>query len=338
MRRTLGTGGSASMAALALLIILASAAAGGIMILQAALVSEKRCVEREDLRLQLEKEAQRAIKALCKDKSPRADSPLDSVWEEIRTPGMEGMSVTLKDVSSALNPNWAQKNVFIKTGLKNLLRSEKSAEEMQQRRVDKGFSLDIDAAFGDLINEGAVGKHFTAYGYANLNVTDEFALRRLYAERTGDEAGANVFHARVQQLLMEKKILKPKDVKEFLGSAYDGLYPVMNAEPVYNVHFASELLITELLSYPGLKVPQPKEAARIILDSRGGAELTREDLNKIIGAPEESRIYQYLGVTTWFWSIAVSAQGGSLEVVAARLPFEEDEASRFVITEERYSP
>ncbi len=332
--------GSATVAALVLLILLASMAGGGVLIIRGALLRENRSVAGYDLRRALEKEGMRIVAALGEDPTPKADSPHDPVWSALTSPEMPEVTVALQDVSSALNPNWVQKNVFTRTGLKTLLKDSGSADVLQQRRADQGFFTDIKAAYGDLFAEGALEKYFTPYGYPNINVTDEFALRKLFALRTGDEAAADVFHSRIQGLLMEQRILMPDQLRTFLGLDYDTLYPVMNVEPCMNAHFVDHRILEELLAYPDLKVPRPQAAAQAILDMRSGAEMTSQDLRRMIAAPETSRIYQYLGVTTWFWKISVTHPSASLRLIVARVPGapgSPDDPPRFTIVEERYS-
>jgi hypothetical protein len=329
--------GSATIAALVLLVLLAAVAGGGVLIVSASLSRERHSVDAYALRQALEKEGERVAALLAEDPTPGADSPQDPVWDGLASPGLEGAADTLQDVSSAVNPNWVQKNLFTKTGLKALLKDTGSADVLQQKRADLGFFINMEQAYGDLFIKDALEKYCTPYGYANINVTDEFALRRLFAIRTGDEAAADVFHARIQQLLIDQKILTPQDLRTFLGLDYDTLFPVMNVEPVMNAHFVDPLILGELLVYPDLKVPQPQQAAQAILTMRTTVEMSSEQLHTLIGAPATSRIYQYLGVTTWFWKVTVKQAQETLDMIVARMPVAPDQKARFTIVERRYS-
>ncbi len=326
--------GSVSVLVLVVLVFLAAGAGGVVLLLNGSLQYQRKSQVAYQARLSLENRAEDVVAALAADPTPRSDSPLDPVWSLIGTTE-DGVHLSLSDVSSALNPNWVQKNVFSKTTLRSALKTEGNADVLQQRREDKGFSESLGDAYGDLFVEGALGRYFTAYGYANINVTDEFALQKLYALRTGDSAAAEVFHAQVQRLLMEQRVLKPDELRTFLGSAYDAMYPVVNAEPCMNAHFVDPDVLTALLSYPELKVPHPAEAARQIIETRGQTELSAEDLARIIGAPPTSRIYQYLGVVTWFWRISASEGSRRFELVVARLPGSADGPARYATVEER---
>jgi type II secretory pathway component PulK len=328
--------GSASIVVLVLLTLLAAAAAGAASLLQVSLRSLRASEEVSAVRRSLEREADRVLAALAADPTPDADSPLDPVWSLLAEPEADGVVLGLADASSALDPNWVQKNVFTRTGLASLLSSSSAADELQQRREDLGFSLNLSEAYGDLFADGALDRYCTPYGIANINVTDEFALRSLYALRTGDAAAAEVFHTRVQQHLRELRVLRPEDVQAFLGPGYDALYPVVSAEPCMNVHFLDPLILAELLAYPALAVPHPQASARAILASRTRSELSSAGLLALVAAPTASRIYQYLGVVTWFWRLTVAARHARLELVVARLPGRPGEPARFQVVETRY--
>lgn len=333
-----GQEGSASILVLVLLIFMAAAAGGVVRLLDVSLLARGKSIAAYESRRSLRREADRVLAALGGDATPSADSPLDAVWSALATPELEGATLSLSDVSSALDPNWIQKNVFSKTGLGSLLTDAGSADILQQRRVDRGFSIDLQGAYGDLFKEGVLAKYFTSYGYANLNVTDEFALQKLYALRTGDPAASEVFHTKVQQLLREQRLLRGEELRTFLGSAHDVLYPIMNVEPCMNVHYVDPLLLRELLGYPDFGVPHPREAADAILSARDRSEIASSDLHRMIGAPATSRIYQYLGTVTWFWKVTVSRSNRALVMIVARIPRQEEGLPAFIVVEERISP
>jgi hypothetical protein len=333
-----GQEGSTSIIVLALLLFCAAVAAGGVLMIQAALSGERRSGKTYESRKALETETERVIALLANDSTPESDAPTDAIWGEIQAPSLEGCAIQLKDVSSALNPNWVQKNVFMKTGLKSLLVGDSAVDALQQRREDMGFSMDLAATYADLFAEKALETYCTAYGYPNINTTDEFVLRSLYAVRTGDAAGAEAFHGKIQGLLQQQKILKSDQVRDFLGIDYERLFPIMNVEPSMNAHFMNPHVLRELLAYPDLKVPKPAASAAAILDARDGTELSTAALKGFIGAPDDSRIYQYLGVNTWFWRITVSRGAASTETVVARIPAAKDSPRRYMIVEQRSLP
>ncbi len=337
MKGLVRQGGSATIAVLAVLTVMAASAAGGALLLRASLWREWRSVEARALQRSLEAEARRVAEALTRDPTPGADSLLDPVWQEAGDSALRGATVRLEDVSSRLNPNWVQKSLLSRTGLGARLLRGCTPEELQQRREDKGFAADIESGYGDMFQPGALATYCTSFAYANANVTDEFALRRLFKERTGDELAARDFHARIQALLMEKKMLRRDDLESFFGMSLGAIYPVMNVEPLMNVHFIDAMILEQILAGPDFHVPQPAQAAAVLLAMRDGTEITSADLERMIGAPAESRIYQYIGVTTWFWRIGVRLGSSREEIVVARIPSLVESPVLYEVIEERYS-
>jgi hypothetical protein len=333
-----GSDGSATIVALTMLVLLAAAAAGGSLILQTAFVSTSRSFERDQLRHSLQEEGERMVGLIAADPTPDADSPADPIWGQITRPGIPDAHIFLQDVSSRLNANWVQEDIFEKTALGQLLSAGTTAQQLQQRREDKGISTDVASEYADLIAESALPRYFTGYGYANPNVTDEFALRKLYEVRMADREGAEVFHTRMQSALMRKKLLKRDDLRELLGLDYGRLFPLVNVEPVLNIHFVEPLILGELISLPELRIPRPREIAQALVDFRDSSEVTAERLRQIVGAPEDNRIYQYLGVVTWFWKLTVTRGSARLELIVARVPSADGGTPRFLIVEERYFP
>ncbi len=330
--------GSASIVALAILLGIGSLAAGGALVLQAALTSISGSSERERFRRLLHEEGERIVALLAADPTPGSDSLLDPVWASLTSPRTPGLHAALEDVSSRLNANWVQKSLMQRKDFGDFLQRGRTAEELQQRRQDRGISPDIHTEYADLITADALDRYFSGYGYANLNTTDEFALRALYAIRMADTASAEAFRSHWQQTMIREKSVKRGDLREFLGLDYAKLFPVMNVEPTFNVHFIEPLLLTRLLSVSDWKIPRPAEAARLILDGRDRGEITPEGLRGMIGAPDDSMIFQYLGVTTWFWKISVALRAMGLQVIVARIPSERGSNARFLVVEERFLP
>jgi hypothetical protein len=328
--------GSASVYVLVVLVLLSSLALGVYGLVGAGFTYERRSTARSAQRRELEEALAAVLAALADDPTPEADTPNDPVWQRIGW--IEGAVVELADVSSRVNPNWVRKNLLEKTRIGSLMEPGASPDGLQQYREETGFHMNVGSAYETYFRDDAMERYLSPYGYANINVTDEFALRRLYALRTGDHLAAEAFHGRVQQLLRERRLIHREGLREFLGSKADLLLPVMNVEPVWNVHFAEELLLQAVLDYPELQVPDPSAALSSLLASREGGGTAAEDLPSIIGAPPESRVYQYLGLTTWFWRVHVSIAGASLHAVVARTPaISEDGEDRFQVVRHEYS-
>jgi hypothetical protein len=231
-----------------------------------------------------------------------------------------------------------RKNLLEKTELGTLMKPGADPDGLQQYREETGFHSDVGTAYEAYFRDEAMQRYLSPHGYANVNVTDEFALRMLYALRTGGETAAEAFHGRVQLLLREKRLVSREALEEFLGADEELLYPVMNVEPVWNVHYTEELLLRAVLGYPELQVPDPRAALSTLLSAREGPAVVADDLSSIIGAPPESRVYQYLGVVTWFWEVRVRMGSVALYAVVARVPAKDDGGEdRFQVVRREYS-
>lgn len=340
--------GFISVQVLFILLILSMLSTGIIILAGILLNYESRSNKRWNTKVLIEETAVKVLKLIIEDSTPESDSKIDRIWEEIESLKTDDITIELKDVSSCLNPNWIRKNLFAKTNLDSLFTGGRSADELQQYREDNGFFTDIYTGYKEFFDEQTMNKYFSPYSYANLNISDEFALKQLYTLRTGNSSGAEAFHTKVQDLLINKKLLKKDELENFLMSDYSLLYPVINVEPPLNIHYVDTYILEELLSYPDFNVKEPENCLDILISLRDNQELTSEDLISIIQIKEpedeedesetESRIFQYIGVKTWFWQITVIKGNYKLILIAARLPvYEEGEAGKYTIIEKRFT-
>jgi hypothetical protein len=338
MRRT-AQEGWASAVALVALVLLAALATGGAQLLRGLRSYQARSAVRGAARTRLWRAGRETVALLAADPTPQADSMADPVWLAVASARDDGVAVEISDLSSSLNPNWIRASLFTRTALADLLAPQAGAEAIRQRQEERGLSLDIIGGYGDLFREGMLERYFSGYGYANVNTTDELALRALYLLGSDGAAGAEELCRRVRQAATERRIIRREELAGFLGDAYSRLRPVVNAEPALNVHFAEAFVLRALLGDPVWGIADPDKVARTLEDRRKRGELTAAELILIVGVDAGNGIYQYLGVTTWFWSVAVVAAGGEerLDLVVARLPEETEGRPRFVIVEERYA-
>lgn len=330
--------GAASALALMGLVLLAAIGAGGAQLLRGLRGYEARSADRGAARALLQRAGRDLVTLLAADPTPQADSPSDPVWRSVASAREDGVTLQLADLSSSLSPNWIKTSLLAQTALRDMLAPQTGADGIGQRREERGLSLDIVGSYGDLFREGMLERYFTGYAYANVNTTDERSLRALCLLRTNDAAGAEALCTRVLQTVGAGRFISSGDLAGFLGDFYPRLYPVVNAEPGLNAHFVDDLVLQALLACPDWGIAQPEAVARTLGERRQGEELTAAELRLIIGAAAESGIYQYLGVTTWFWSVAAVAADGEerLELVVARLPDATEGRPRFVLVEERY--
>jgi hypothetical protein len=267
----------------------------------------------------LRQAAGETVEALLADPTPFADAPTDPVWSWLALPRGDGLVVRLEDLSSRLGANWIRKELLQDLGV---LRPGRTADELQQFREDTGLHLDIWKAYAPFIQDEELDRLFTAYGYFNINLTDEFVLRRLHWLRGADLQAAESFRIMVQQARIQKRSINPEALPEFLGEEnYRLLFPVVNAEAAMNVHFVPERVLEGLFRHYG----EPAENLSRLRAARQGTELTQGDLQGLLRdrAGQRSPLAPFLGLQTWFWRITVEGPSQRLAWIVARVPRED---------------
>lgn len=305
--------GNASLLALVIVVFLSVIGGAAAVATVGAEAFTKRSIDRVASRVVLERAVSEVIDALLDDPTPESDAKGDPVWDMLDDFAFE---VALSDVSSRINPNTIRKNLLDRTGLGALLfdpAQPVGSDALQQYRKEEGLSTDIRAHYAEYFSRSAFEELLTGYGWANINVTDEFVLRSIYVCRVGEEGDAGKFRERESMPANE-------ELKEYLGADFRRVYPVINAEPIWNVHFLPQRIVREILSYRALGVEDPIGATQTILSLRERAEISSADLSAITGLPPGSRLHQYLGVRTWFWRIRAKVDDAGIEVILARIP------------------
>jgi hypothetical protein len=326
--------GSVSVVILGVLIVLAILFLSGSLLVELSLRSIRRGRDRDRAQQILADTAREAVEMLVADDTPFADSRNDAVWAGIEALSAGGPEVELQDLSSRLGLNWIRKEPLERL---RVLKPGKSAQELQQFREDTGIHLNLVPAFSDFVEEEQIEELFTAYSPFNVNICDEFVLRKLHLVRSGDPQAAEWFHGKVQEARIAGRQIEPGGLREFLGEQdYRLLYPVLTAEPVMNIHFAPDKIVRELFEHYEV----PSANLDLVLEERESSEWTGDDLKALVGEKyQETVLHHYFGVRTWFWRIDVS--DGKLELVwiLARLPQEDQEAgASFQLIEESIRP
>jgi hypothetical protein len=329
--------GSATPTVLAILILLASALSGLALAVPASTSYERRSRLLEAERLRVDRAAAALLESLADDTTPEADSPFDPVWG-LAAAGMDGVSLKLADVSSRLNLNYVRKKLLSETALEDLLAPGATPEALQQYREDTGLSTCL-SHYKEFFPPDSE-RFLTCYGWANINITDEFVLRSLGLSLTGSEAKAEAFHGKVQALLAAKKNVAQTDLADFLGADADVLEPEIAAVPAWNVYFLDPFILEALLSYPAYEIKEPSKKMHSLLSARTGGALTEPQIAAILGVPATHDLLQYLGTRTWFWEIEAKTDRASLVLIAARDPRRgrsgEESRPRFIVIERRY--
>jgi hypothetical protein len=324
--------GSTSIVVLTLLIFVSVLFLGTGALVELSLRQLRRSEDRDREVELLRGQADQVVEFLLEDPTPFADSPQDPVWSRISALSGRETAVGLRDISSRIGPNWIRKEPLATLGL---LRAERSPQELQQFREDGGLHLNLRPAFEEYFSEEALDTVCTAYGYFNINVSDEFVLRKLHYLRAGDLAAAEAFHSEIQRVRIAGETVEPDGLEAFLGESYPLLFPLVNAEPVMNVYYVPERIVKGLFRH--YEVPLDR-AERILAERRTG-EWTPAQLAELIGAGAQAgpaALRQYLGLQTWFWEIRIGGPERELTWTLARIPGGSQPEYRLI--EERVRP
>ncbi|MDR1250208.1 MAG: hypothetical protein LBK63_13015 [Treponema sp.] len=315
--------GYASVFFLIVLFLCSTFAMGATAHIASTLLLASREKNKTTVRQEMEDIVNKVIGTLKSDPSPEVNDVGDPVWDwHGKRTG--GYSLHITPVSDRINLNYARKNLFDKTRLGLLFRPGKDADKLQQFREDTGLGSET-GAFVDFFEEGLLQKYFSSYGWANINLIDEFAARQLGAAITGDMAKGEALQEKIRLLLMERRILDREALPFFLGASLTELFPFVNAEPLMNVNFVDPLILEELLSYGDYGIRRPKEHCAAILSRRETGGINAEDLRSMLDIDRSNPLVHYLGSVTWFWEIAVTAENRdpdapALRAVLCRLP------------------
>lgn len=326
--------GSATIAILGVLIVLSILFLSASLLVELSLRSLRRGQDRDRAQQALADTARQVVEMLAADATPFADSRRDRVWERVEELSAGGTEVALHDLSSYLGLNWVRKEPL---QCLQVLKPGKNVQELQQFREDTGIHLNLIPAFSQFIEEERIEEIFTAYSLFNVNVCDEFVLRKLHLVRGGDPAAAEWFHGKVQEARIAGQQIEPEGLRDFLGERdYRILFPVLTAEPVMNIHFVPDKIVRDLFEHYSVAA----ENLDAVLAQRESAEWTRDDLKSLAGPKfEETLLHHYFGVRTWFWRIDVSDGKLALAWILARLPREDPQAgASFQLVEESIRP
>jgi len=328
--------GSASAVFLFALFCFSSLSIGAGYIVVSAADTGKRFREDNKARAETTRLLMDIVECLRSDPSPEANSYDDPVWAwDGKSLGV--YTVSLRPLSDKLNPNFIRKNLFEKTALSGLLRPGKSADELQQFREDFGLSL-AGEAYADFFETDVLDTCFSPYGWANINLIDEFAARELGEALTGSFEKGEMLREKIQFLLINKTLMDRNDLPIFLGESYDELYPFINAEPLMNINFIEPVLLQELLAYPDYRIAHPGRVYEELIRRRDAGALNSADIFALLGIDENNPLSHYLGSVTWFWEISIRGGGRFRKAVICRLPLGRDHfgTPEYTIIEERF--
>lgn len=283
----------------------------------------------------LEDEVYALIEEMGNDPTPNADSGFDPVWSYIKTRNNENMTLTLEDISSRFNLNFVRTKMLEHSSFKDIMIEGNTPQSLKLYRGEEGFFSDIQTGYSQFFTDEDLKKYFTVYSYANLNVTYEDSLKKLYSIRISEE-GSVLFHESIQDLIRERIPADESKLKDILGADYSSLYPLININPLMNVNFIDEKILKTVLFYPyGEKTHKNSSIYFDITNNeRMHSEVLPDRLTSILDVEDDYlRIFQYLGTVTWFWSIRAADKNLELNAVICRMPGSDEQDIIFQILE-----
>lgn len=324
--------GSTTVAIMCVLLFISALFVGTGGFIELSIVGMRHAEQRNKETGRLRDAAGAVVASLLSDNTPFADCPQDPVWTFIAQPRDDGITIELKDISSQMGINGIRKELLTSM---DVLRPGVLATDLQQFREDTGIHMALKPAFSRFILDTDLDALFTVYGYFDINTTDEFVLRKLYFARSGDESAAENFHIKVQKARVQRLVLKPDKLAEYLGpDDYSIVFPLVNAEAPLNVHFTPQRILEALFKQYSV----PAQYLQPLLNARSSQELTPTDIQSFVHQPNfaQSQVSAYLGTKTWFWNIHVHDDQGDLTWIVARMP-RADGVVEFRRVEERMS-
>ncbi len=319
------TGAIAPQFLLVLLFVSALSLGAGLFV-SSILNTERRALQHDSQRKEMSRILEAVLKDLRSDQTPETDGTDDPVWAWNKKSD-NGYTVSIRSLSSSLNPNFIRKDLVERTAIKNLFKDGKTVADLQQYREESGLSLS-DTAYQNFFDTDNYTKYFSQYGWMNINLVDEFAAGSLITSITGVESTGNSFRGKIQLLLVFQTIVERSGLKEILGPDYGELFPYINAEPLMNVNFVDPFVLKEILSYPENKLATPDAKADALLALRATGGANTNDIQNILGIDKANRLFYYFGCVTWFWEIRIQGKGERCIAVVCRYPQEDLSVSK----------
>ncbi len=277
------------------------------------------------------------IKDLKDDHTPQSDSKQDIFWKWNGTE-KNGYTISIVSLSSKLNPNYITQKLIEKTTLKKHLIEGKTAATFINYREHNGL-LFSNRDFLPFFTETFFQHCFSVYNWANINLIDASAGRKLVTAQTGLSSQGDYFYACVQNLLVEKKMLQDDtELQSFMPELYTTIYPFITTAPSMNIHFVDPELLETIIAYPEFSITSPADKARKLETMRESKELTQADIASVLNINANNRLYYYFGTITWFWQITIQNKTHTYTVILCRYPPRNnlETKAQFSIIEKRF--
>lgn len=292
------------------------------LILSAVKISiVKKNNDMEDRR-RIEKKLTEVINEIKSDQTPEIDSRIDPVWK-LDDIERDQCKIQLKCLSGMIDVNTVSRQIMSMPDILKLF-SNAEAPSVIEDYKSEGKLYSKYEQLNELIDEGNFNKYFSIYGYANINVTDDYGLRNLVNNITNSNSGEYLVQKRKTLLANKQFIQSENNFKMFAGIDYDTFFPYVNIKPSMNIHFIEEDVLRALLSYPNFKITGINQKVNSILSLRESSEISQNEICNILGISKSDELYYYLGCNTWMWQIKITGKKNKCTVVLCRKPEEEE--------------
>lgn len=241
------------------------------------------------------------------------------------------MNATLRDSGSLVALNWVRAFVLLDSPLRDVFKGG-SPEELQSFRAREPLPTrlrDYDRFF----DPSDSSTYFTIDAPMNINTVDEFAFASAISQMTGDASEGTTWRGKLRSLrLGDRTIDSESDLKAWFGPLWDSVAGFVAVVPEWNANSLDPFLLASVLRCPAFKVPDAPSAAGAILQARKARYLESAELHRLVGAPDDSPLWDHLGTDSTSWSLRiVDEQGLSLSLwFCTRMETESGSAFRLV--------
>ncbi|MBU0934316.1 MAG: hypothetical protein KKC64_01755 [Spirochaetes bacterium] len=252
---------------------------------------------------------------LAEPSASGADTPQNAAF----TYSEPGYGVSVRELSSLINPNWLSISIVTESNMAKLMSSVDAPYLLQQSRFDEGISLNIGERYSDYFIKEAFDSYLSPFSYLNIDVVDEYVLERVVAECSGDAAAAAELRQRVRRKRESLLPYSANELVQLFGVYNRELSVFITNEAQWNVNFIDPLVLRAVLAYPAFQLENADIIAATILGARGSSPLTVEILQNISDLPATHRLFAWIGDNSWFWEVTVHDQERQLKAILARV-------------------
>ncbi|MGL1892034.1 MAG: hypothetical protein OCD02_10425 [Spirochaetaceae bacterium] len=235
------------------------------------------------------------------------DKSYELIVRELNELNNSDRIITIKDISSKLNPNFVDFTLFKQTGLKSKLADNITWLTLQQYRDDNGFISDLTPYNQFLKNHDE--DIFTLYNIPNLNNASDISLKNYYYHFTQDEYKATQFKEHIVSKRLKQLLVDDQNINKFFFLFDKDFKDRVTIIPTWNVNFLTDDLLTVIISkkYGGTNIEYFNNKLGTIKTLRKSEYITSAKLKRILELKDNQKsILTYVGDKTTFWEVNIT--------------------------------